>query len=59
LGNLSLTDKICDLKWQLDTYQNTVPLSTSEHPEGYVINDDARVPNFIIPIGDGERQQMY
>jgi hypothetical protein len=36
-----------------------VPLPTSERPEGYVINDDTRVPNFVIPIRDGEHQQAY
>jgi hypothetical protein len=43
----------------LDTYWNTVPLPTSNRPEGYVINDNTRVLDFIIPIGDGERQQAY
>jgi hypothetical protein len=59
LGNLGLTNKISDLKWRLNTYRNTVPLPTSEHPEGYVINDETRVLNFVIPVGDGEYQQVY
>jgi hypothetical protein len=36
-----------------------VPLPTSNQPEGYVINDDTRVPSFVIPIGDGDHQQAY
>jgi hypothetical protein len=43
----------------LDNYQNTVPLSMSERPKGYVINDKTRVPNFVIPMGDGDYQQVY
>jgi hypothetical protein len=31
----------------------------SKQPEGYVINDETRVPNFIIPMGDGDHQQVY
>jgi hypothetical protein len=54
LGNLGFTDKISDLERQLDTYQNMVPLSNSDRPKGYIINDDTRVPNFVIPVGDGE-----
>jgi hypothetical protein len=59
LGNLGLADKICNLERQLNTYQNTVPLPTSNCPNRYVINDNTRVPNFVIPIGDGECQQVY
>jgi hypothetical protein len=36
-----------------------VPLPTSERPEGYVINDETRVLNFVIPMGDGKHQQAY
>jgi hypothetical protein len=36
-----------------------VPLLTSDQPEGYIINDNTRVPDFVIPIGDGEHQQAY
>jgi hypothetical protein len=32
----------------LDNYQNMVPLPTSDQPKGYIINDDTRVPDFII-----------
>jgi hypothetical protein len=59
LGNLSLADKISDLKRQLDTYRNTVPLPTSDRPKGYVINDNTRIPDFVIPSGEGEYQQAY
>jgi hypothetical protein len=43
----------------LDNYQNMVLLPTSERPEGYVINDETRVPNFVIPTRDGDHQQAY
>jgi hypothetical protein len=59
LATLAFANKISDLERRLDTYWNTVPLLTSDRPEGYVINDDTRVPDFVIPIGDGERQQAY
>jgi hypothetical protein len=36
-----------------------VPLPTSECPKGYILNDNTRVSNFIILIGDGEHQQVY
>jgi hypothetical protein len=36
-----------------------VPLPISDRPEGYVINDETRAPNFVIPTGDGEHQQAY
>jgi hypothetical protein len=59
LAILTFADKISDLERRLDTYQNMVPLPMSDQPEGYIINDDTRVPDFIIPIGDGEHQQAY
>jgi hypothetical protein len=59
LAALAFDDKISDLKRRLDNYQNTVPLLTSECPEGYVINDETQVLNFVIPMGDGEHQQAY
>jgi hypothetical protein len=59
LAALAFDDKISNLERRLDNYQNTVPLPTSEHPEGYVINDETRVPNFVIPTGNGEHQQAY
>jgi hypothetical protein len=59
LATLAFANKISDLKRQLDNYRNTVPLPTSDRPEGYVINDNTRVPDFVIPIGDGEHQQVY
>jgi hypothetical protein len=59
LATLAFAHKISNLKRRLDTYQNMVPLLTSDRPKGYVINDDTRVLDFIIPIGDGERQQAY
>jgi hypothetical protein len=31
----------------------------SERPKGYIINNKTRVPNFVIPTGDGEHQQAY
>jgi hypothetical protein len=43
----------------LDNYRNTVPLPTSEWPKGYVINDETRVLNFVIPTGDSDHQQAY
>jgi hypothetical protein len=58
-ATLAFADKISDLEKQLDDYWNTVPLPTSEQPEGYVINDNTRVLGFIIPIGDGDHQQAY
>jgi hypothetical protein len=59
LATLAFNNKISDLKLWLDNYQNTVPLLTSDHPKGYVINDETRVPNFVIPMGDGDHQQAY
>jgi hypothetical protein len=59
LAALAFDDKISNLERRLDTYRNTVPLPTSDCPEGYVINDETRVPNFIIPTGNGEHQQAY
>jgi hypothetical protein len=59
LSNLTIVDKIQDLEQQLDTYQETVPLPTSDHLDGYVLNDNARVPDFIVPCGEGEFQQAY
>jgi hypothetical protein len=55
----AFSDKISDLKQRLDNYRNTVSLPTSDHPEGYVANDETRAPNFVIPMGDGEHQQVY
>jgi hypothetical protein len=52
-------DKISDLKQRLDNYRNTVPLPTSDRPEGYIANDKTRALNFVIPMGDGEHQQAY
>jgi hypothetical protein len=59
LATLAFNDKISNLERRLDNYRNTVPLPTSDRPEGYVINDETRVPNFIIPMGDGDHQQAY
>jgi hypothetical protein len=59
LATLAFDNKISDLERRLDNYRNTVPIPTSECPEGYIINDETRVPNFIIPTGDGEHQQAY
>jgi hypothetical protein len=59
LAALAFNDKISDLERRLDTYRNMVSLPTSDRPEGYVINDETRVPNFVIPMGDGEHQQAY
>jgi hypothetical protein len=59
LAALTFDDKISDLEQRLDTYQNTVLLPTSDRPEGYIINNETRVLNFIIPTGDGEHQQAY
>jgi hypothetical protein len=56
---LAFNDKISDLERQLDNYRNTVPLSMSKWPKGYIINDETRVPNFVIPMGDGDHQQAY
>jgi hypothetical protein len=59
LAALAFNDKISDLERRLDTYRNTVPLPTSDRPEGYIANDKTRAPNFVIPMGDGEHQQAY
>jgi hypothetical protein len=59
LATLAFTKKISELEKRLNDYQEVVPLLTSNRPEGYVINDDTRILNFIIPIGDGDHQQAY
>jgi hypothetical protein len=59
LAALAFNDKISDLERRLDNYRNMVPLPTSDCPEGYVINDETKAPNFVIPTGDGEHQQAY
>jgi hypothetical protein len=59
LATLAFNDKISDLEWRLDNYRNTVLLPTSEQPKGYVINNETRVPNFVIPTGDEDHQQAY
>jgi hypothetical protein len=59
LATLAFNDKISDLERQLDNYRNMVPLPTSERPKGYVINDETRVLNFVILMGDREHQQAY
>jgi hypothetical protein len=59
LATLAFTDKISNLEKWLDGYQNAVPLPTSNRPEGYVLNDDTRVPDFVIPVGDENHQQAY
>jgi hypothetical protein len=59
LAALAFNDKISDLERRLDNYRNTVPLPISDRPEGYIINDETRAPNFVIPTGDGEHQQAY
>jgi hypothetical protein len=59
LAALAFDNKISDLERWLDNYRNTVLLPMSERPEGYVINDETRVPNFVIPMGDGDHQQAY
>jgi hypothetical protein len=59
LATLGFTDKISDLERWLNIYHGTVPLPTSEHPEGFVLNNETRVPNFVIPVRDGEHQQVY
>jgi hypothetical protein len=40
LAALAFDNKISDLEQRLDNYRNTVPLPTSEQPEGYVINNE-------------------
>jgi hypothetical protein len=52
-------DKISNLERRLDNYRNTVPLPTSDHSEGYVVNDETRALTFVIPTRDGEHQQAY
>jgi hypothetical protein len=52
-------NKISDLKQRLDNYRNMVSLPTSNRPKGYVVNNETRAPNFVIPTGDGEHQQAY
>jgi hypothetical protein len=58
-ATLAFAKKISDLEKQLDDYQEVVSLPTSDQPEGYVINDNTKVPSFIIPIGDRDHQQAY
>jgi hypothetical protein len=58
-ATLTFAKKISDLEKQLDDYREAVSLPTSNQPEGYVINDNTRVPSFVIPIGDGDHQQAY
>jgi hypothetical protein len=58
-ATLAFSNKISNLEKRLDNYQETVPLPTSDRPEGYVINDNTRVLSFIIPVGDGDHQQAY
>jgi hypothetical protein len=59
LATLAFADKVSDLERRLDNYRNMVPLPTSDRPEGYIINDNTRVSDFVIPIGDGDYQQAY
>jgi hypothetical protein len=59
LATLAFADKISELERRLDNYRNMVPLPTSERPEGYIINNETRVSNFVIPTGDGDHQQAY
>jgi hypothetical protein len=59
LGNLAITDKVQDLKRRLDVYQEMVPLPTSDRPNGFVLNDSLRIPDFIMPCGDGYFQAAY
>jgi hypothetical protein len=59
LATEAFGNKISDLKQRLDHYQNMVSLPASDRPEGYVANDETRAPNFVIPTGDGEHQQVY
>jgi hypothetical protein len=59
LAALAFDNKISNLERRLDNYRNTVPLPTSDRPEGYVINDETRALNFVILTGDGEHQQAY
>jgi hypothetical protein len=51
-ATLAFAKKIFDLEKQLDDYREAVSLPTSDQLEGYVINDNTRVPSFVIPIGD-------
>jgi hypothetical protein len=59
LATLAFAGKISELEKQLDDYREMAPLPISNQPEGYVINDNTRVPSFIIPIGNGDHQQAY
>jgi hypothetical protein len=59
LATLAFAEKISELEKRLDDYREAVPLLTSDRPEGYVINDETRVPSFVIPIGNGDHQQAY
>jgi hypothetical protein len=58
-ATLAFAERISELERQLGDYQEVVPLPTSDRPEGYIINDDTRVPNFIISTSDGDHQQAY
>jgi hypothetical protein len=58
-ATLAFMDKISNLEKQLDDYQDRVPLPTRDWPEGYIINNENRVLNFIIPTSNGDHQQAY
>jgi hypothetical protein len=59
LATLAFADKVSNLEKQIEEYQGATPLPTSTRPDGYIINDENRVPNFVILTGDGEHQQAY
>jgi hypothetical protein len=59
LDHLAITDKIQDMQRQLDIYQETVPLPTSDCLEGFIHNDKSRVPDFVVPCGNGYFQVAY
>jgi hypothetical protein len=50
---LTIANKVQELQKQLDVYWETVPLPTSNHPEGFIHNDESRVLDFIVPSGNG------
>jgi arginine deiminase len=58
-ATLTFTHKISDLEKRLEEYQNKVPLSTSDQLTGYILNDDTRVLDFVILVGDGNHQQAH
>jgi hypothetical protein len=58
-ATLTFAKKISDLEKQLDNYREVVSLPISDQPEGYIINDNTRVPSFVIPISDRDHQQAY